>query len=394
MSAEAYVGLGFETTRGTGVVPTYYLPCEKPKWSPIVTWLPDEGLRGSPSKTYSRQAGVRHDTFEISGFAFLDTFPMLIRAMLGATDTVVAAPTSTTLAASATLGASTISTVATIAAGSGIVIGANGPNPETHTTLSVSGSGPYTVTLAVPSKLLHNQASGLTVTPKTAHTLGLVNSVAAASQPPSATISYFDAGAAGTTTARGMTYAMLDKLSITFASEGGLAYTASWITQAEADVSAPTETYSTEIYVPAWSCSVALGGTASSVFASGSIDIMRGAAPINTLGQQSPYSIFDGPIDLSGKVTFVLEQGATTMANGTLRDAQSLDMTFFEPTSQDMLDLHMNQIQLMNPVEDQTSHDYLQITADFGPEANTTDATQGGYSPLRATVANGVVAAY
>jgi hypothetical protein len=63
----------------------------------------------------------------------------------------------TTLAAAVTAGATSLSTTATIPAGSWIVVG-NGVTAEVVQTTAVSGSGPFTVTLAAAIKL--NQASG------------------------------------------------------------------------------------------------------------------------------------------------------------------------------------------------------------------------------------------
>lgn len=54
----------------------------------------------------------------------------------------------TTLAASASPGAVSISTTATIPSGSYVVIGNGAANPEVRLTTGVSGSGPYTVTFA------------------------------------------------------------------------------------------------------------------------------------------------------------------------------------------------------------------------------------------------------
>jgi hypothetical protein len=54
----------------------------------------------------------------------------------------------TTLASSASVGATSISTVATIPTGSYVVIGNGLANPEVRITTGVSGSGPYTVTFA------------------------------------------------------------------------------------------------------------------------------------------------------------------------------------------------------------------------------------------------------
>jgi hypothetical protein len=69
----------------------------------------------------------------------------------------------TTLSSAASIGATTISTVATYAVGQQLVID-SGANGEARTVSAVSGSGPYTLT--VPA-LVYNHSSGATVTPFT-----------------------------------------------------------------------------------------------------------------------------------------------------------------------------------------------------------------------------------
>jgi len=68
------------------------------------------------------------------------------------------APTTTTLSANASAGATSISTAASISVNSLIVVGTGGP----VSVASVSGSGPYTVTLA-PKGIPNAALSGATV---------------------------------------------------------------------------------------------------------------------------------------------------------------------------------------------------------------------------------------
>src|SRR5205807_8984768 len=155
-SAASQLGAAVETTRGTAVAPAFWLPYLEPDLQPMLTMLEDKGLRGSAVDIYNLIPGVRHDELGFKGNPYLDSFPVLLRALLGSSDTVTAAPGSTTLSSSAAAGAVTISTVATIASGSYIAIG-SGATLETHLTTAVSGAGPFTVTLAAP--LLYAQNS-------------------------------------------------------------------------------------------------------------------------------------------------------------------------------------------------------------------------------------------
>lgn len=330
MSASSFFGLGVESTRGTAVAPSYYVPVEAPKWKPDVTWLEDKGMRGSPTELYSEQAGVRHDEYDAKSFAFLDSAPMFLRAILGSTDTV-------------------------------------------------TGSGPYT------------------------HTIGQYVSVANGSQPPSYTLIDFDAGAAGATSARQMTSGQLSDLTFEFQSKAALGMTWKWLTSAKTDVAAPTQSYSTEIFVPAWNCAVTLNGTTSLVVEEGSMDIKRNVEAIHTLGQQSAYRLWAAPLVVSGKLTFIAETAvqqpaepfvvATVILDATTRVTNVLKLVFTEPVSGHNMTLQMSQVQLKmpDPMRDKA---YMRIACEYAAEANTTDAVNGGYAPLKSATVNAVSTQY
>jgi hypothetical protein len=74
---------------------------------------------------------------------------------------------STTLASSASAGATSVSSTASVAVGNAITVG-SGATQESHLTTAVSGSGPYTLTLA--DTLVNAQASGATLTSSTGYT--------------------------------------------------------------------------------------------------------------------------------------------------------------------------------------------------------------------------------
>ena len=188
--AETEIGAGIESVYGTPVVPTYWFPARQPKYKPDLTMNPDNTLQGSMNEDYDLVPGLRYDSEEWTAFPYMDSFGLLVCALLGSTDTKTSAPTSTTLAAAAAAGATTVSATATIAIGSWIVIG-SGETLETHKTTGVSGAGPYTVTLNYP--LLFAQASGNAVTGLTQHEFSLLNNAqSTGNQPPSLTINDFD----------------------------------------------------------------------------------------------------------------------------------------------------------------------------------------------------------
>ena len=90
LTANSQFGLIVEATRGTlpSSGTTYYLPVVTPQVSPMQKFLRDEALRGSPVSLYDNVAGVRHDEYDVKGYVYADSFPILLRAILGGTDTV------------------------------------------------------------------------------------------------------------------------------------------------------------------------------------------------------------------------------------------------------------------------------------------------------------------
>jgi len=93
LTANSYLGMVIETTEGT--LPTtgtvYWIPVSSPQITPNQMFLRDEALRGSPTTVYDQVQGVRHDDFEFKSYLYADTFPTLVRSILGSTDTVTGA---------------------------------------------------------------------------------------------------------------------------------------------------------------------------------------------------------------------------------------------------------------------------------------------------------------
>ena len=244
-------------------------------------------------------------------------------------------------------------------------------------TDTVTGAGPYT------------------------HVIGQYYSVANGSQPPSYTLVDFDAGGAGTTTARQFTAGQLNNLDLTFAAAGSLEVAGKWMMNPAGTVSAPSQSYSSEIFVPAWDCAVTIGGVASNVVEEASIKIDRKVEPVYTLGSQSPYRLWASPLGVTGKIKVIWEPtsgsdplaGATVLADGVARATLVVQLVFTEPSTGHTCTLHMNQCQLKMPKPDR-SKAWYQIEAEFTAEANTTDAVGGGYSPLKSTTVNAISGAY
>src|ERR1700733_5856435 len=74
------------TTPGSGTV--FYVPITDPVVAPMINWIKDEALRGSPVDLYNVVPAARHDEFDHKSWLYADTFPFYMNALLGGVDTV------------------------------------------------------------------------------------------------------------------------------------------------------------------------------------------------------------------------------------------------------------------------------------------------------------------
>ena len=81
----SYLGIAKETTKGTAVQPTDFIPVSSTKLKPVdlIGELYDEGLRGSLIKNYAYIQGRTYSTFDFGGPVFADTFGYSLGGILG-----------------------------------------------------------------------------------------------------------------------------------------------------------------------------------------------------------------------------------------------------------------------------------------------------------------------
>lgn len=89
-SVRSYLGVAKETTEGTAVAPTAFIPvsASKLKAVDIVDPLMDQGLRGSINLNYGYIQGRTRSTVDFGGPVFADTLPWSIAGLLGSVATV------------------------------------------------------------------------------------------------------------------------------------------------------------------------------------------------------------------------------------------------------------------------------------------------------------------
>jgi Phage tail tube protein len=81
----SYIGIAKETTKGTPVSPSFYIPVTASSLKPVdfIEPLYDEGLRGSLAKNYNYIQGRTRSTFDFSGPVFADAIAYPIAGLLG-----------------------------------------------------------------------------------------------------------------------------------------------------------------------------------------------------------------------------------------------------------------------------------------------------------------------
>lgn len=310
-SPRQFIGFGLETVQGTAVAPVQSMPVDgfdpEDKW----VWLDDKALRGSMTEPYNRVQGPGHSEFSLSAPGYFDTLPYLLSNIFG--DVVYSGTYTgsgtTTLSSPSTVGATTISTALTIAATTKIQIDA-GTLSEVRIVSSVSGAGPFTLTLNAPLSVAHAAAAVVKpVTTPYTEAFAVLNSGTA--QPGSLTITDWQ-GPTATTAARAYPGCCLSELTIKGNSESSTmmvdAKGMGWPSVPAA--APPTPILTNSLPQAAWQAQLSLAGTVGGATVKTIVDfeisIKRVIEVIYTAGNTSnPYFIQRGRVSAQGKYTIV-----------------------------------------------------------------------------------------
>jgi len=83
LTANSYLGLSKEATRGTVGSTAVWIPVMTPQVTPKQKFLRDEALRGSPVMVYDQVAATRADDVEFKSYVYADSIGVLLQALLG-----------------------------------------------------------------------------------------------------------------------------------------------------------------------------------------------------------------------------------------------------------------------------------------------------------------------
>lgn len=383
-TSQTEIGVGIEQSRGTAATSVLWLPAKAPKYKPNLTMITDDTLQGSMVQTYGLVPGLRYDSHGWDAYPRLDTFPMLLRAALGSPDTLVPAPAATTLVQAAVPGATTVTLTTAPTAGTWIVIG-TGDTREAHLIASVAGD---VATLTEPVRFA--QTVGAAVAGLTGHQFSLLNNAGTGNQPPSCTIQDFDGQQW-----RQIVAAQLSQLTIKGTATGLVDYTVTFDGNAATVLGVPpTVAFSTVSPVPAWTTQLSIAGQPVGYLEEWEIELNRKVSQIAAFtGTENYYLHYAGPLEATGKFTFVEQANAPQLAAYEAGIAQPFDLTVGDIRSGYAMQIHSSSAAYTGGSVER-SKAYAQVQLDVTALPSSADATAGGVSPVLITVANGTATAF
>lgn len=287
------LGWGKESAAGTYVVPTIYLPFMKASHEDDYAELKDESYRFNDSVLQGMYQGPVQATWDIDILAYPDLMGHFLRAIIGP-DTVTAA-TSTTLSASSAIGATSLSTVASIATGTYIQIDTAGALEYAKVT-NVTGSGPYTLTVTgagTAGGLLNAHSSAAAVITTTTHTFK--QNAGAAKATYSLTVD----DTAGNVL--GYTAATASDLQVKIDPKAIVSINLKMISNPGVTQSGITPTYTAVAPVLGWEWVMTNAGGTSDRGLTYDVTVKRAVEAIHSSnGVQAPREIFQGALEVDG----------------------------------------------------------------------------------------------
>lgn len=219
------------------------------------------------------------------------------------------------------------------------------------------------------------------------HTISLFNSLASGGdvQPISYTLTDFYA-----VDVRSYPGCQFSDFSLKFNADGMLEYDAKSTGFQSETVSDPTPTFSTVLPTPVWRGTVSIGGSPVSTAMTGNIDMKRPATPIYGISNtQDPYQVFLGPLEVTGKITFVMDNDNQLLnfLNNT-QPALVFNWAYGAGASAVQIQATLTKGAYTTGVIER-GEDFVQVSVDINAQSNTTDAgSSGGFSPIKWVLQN------
>ncbi|MBS2548799.1 hypothetical protein KGQ19_18190 [Catenulispora sp. NL8] len=182
------------------------------------------------------------------------------------------------------------------------------------------------------------------------------------------------------------------EVSLKFAGDKSLDYTAKAVGFPSAPGTKPTPSYSGLPLIAGWTGVVQLGGATVAYVLDGEISIKRGGEAIrNVNGSQAPYSIWSDALEVTGKLTCVMEAD-TLRQSYVAGTSTSLDVNFAAGTGATATGVraHCSKI-FLDSADINRGKSYVELGLAFTADGNVADALaggSGGYTPIQVNVTN------
>lgn len=225
------------------------------------------------------------------------------------------------------------------------------------------------------------------------HTMALKNS--SDGQPTSYTLTDYYGSQAGSP-ARQYAGSKFTDFGLKFSADGLLLWTAKAVGFVSAVAAKPTVAVSAQPPLPAWVGTVNIAGGAKTFVESGEINFKRSGGPIHTVdGTAAPYKIWVGALEVSGKMTIVVEDEVEYgRYTGAAQAPAIMVFDWTTGTAAALVDVSVTMSKVQYTVVSyKRGKDYLEADIDFKGIANTTDVgASAGYSPAKVLVKNALAA--
>lgn len=219
------------------------------------------------------------------------------------------------------------------------------------------------------------------------HTISLENSTTSGAdvQPISYTLTDFYAA-----DVRQYPGCQFSDFSLRFNADGMLEYDAKSTGWASNTVADPTPSFSTLLPTPVWRGTVSIGGSPVSNAMTGNIDMTRPVTPVYGISStQNPYNIFLGPLEVTGKITFIMEDDTELLRFlNNSQPAIVLNWNYGAGASEVQIQATITKGAYTAAVIER-GEDFVQVAIDLNAQSNTTDAgSTGGFSPIKWVLKN------
>jgi hypothetical protein len=302
LSRLAAIGLAKETTQGTYVVPADSIPFTKAQFEDAIDPLRDETIRTNDAVLQGLYQGVWTTTWDIETHAYPDITGHWFRGMVG--PDVVTAGVSTTLSASTTAGATSITAAVTIPANSIIQIqDTGGANLEYAKTGTPTGVGPFTIPITTPAAGLSfaHTSPSCTVVSQTTHTF--TQNRTNATVWPSYSLTVWD----GTDNTRGFPGQVMSELQIKIDPKGIVSFSPKFMGWPSAIQAAFVPAYTAVQPQRGWGWTMSNPG-ASTRGLTYDVTFKRAVEPVHSSdGTQGPREVFPGAMEADGAYKAIFE---------------------------------------------------------------------------------------